>query len=191
MVTTTTEPTIHYDDKYMHMITCMCVMVWHLMSQHQTSSQQQLQHIKLFLDCCHQFCKATYDETITPFWLPKGNYVTILNLPWQIEQFGPMQDFWEGSQEFSNQLVKQKTQTFISGKLTELHQSNVLDWIMHNLDPPVAASNMPCTGLFHTCARRAMIVDNFMNRKIISSYHHLWYLKHVIVAYCQADKCWD
>ncbi len=59
----------------------MYVMVAYLMSWHQTSSQQQLQHIKLFLDYCHQFFTANHDETIIPFWLSKGNYVTLLNLP--------------------------------------------------------------------------------------------------------------
>ncbi len=47
-VTTTIEPTIHYGDKYMCMVYSMYVMISHLMSWYQTSSQQQLQHIKLF-----------------------------------------------------------------------------------------------------------------------------------------------
>ncbi len=76
----------------------------------------------------------------------------------------------------------------MTGKLTEVHQSNVLDWIIHNLDPPVAASNMPCNGLFHTYASRATSIDNFMNENIISSYHHPQYPKHVIIAYYQDDK---
>ncbi len=75
----------------------------------------------------------------------------------------------------------------MSWKLTQVHQSNVLGWIMHNLDPPFAASIMPCNCIFHTYASRATIVDYFMNGKIISSYHHPQYPKHVIVAYCQAD----
>ncbi len=49
----TIEPTIHYGNKFMCMIYSYYVMVSHFMSKHQTSSQQQLQHIKLFLDCCH------------------------------------------------------------------------------------------------------------------------------------------
>ncbi len=40
-VRTTIEPTIHYGNKYMCMVYSMYVMVAHLMSQHQTSSQQQ------------------------------------------------------------------------------------------------------------------------------------------------------
>ncbi len=80
----------------MCMVYSMYAMISNLMLRRQTSSQQQLQHIKLFLDCCHQFCKATHDDTITPFWLSKGNYVTLLNLPEQIE---PLRDYWEGTRE--------------------------------------------------------------------------------------------
>ncbi len=76
----------------------------------------------------------------------------------------------------------------MSGKLTEVHQSNMLDWIMQNLDPPVAAPSMPHNGFFHTYASRATIIDHVKTRKVISGYHHPQYPKHVIVAYCQADK---
>ncbi len=80
-VTTIIEPTIRYGNKYMSMVYSIYVMVVHLMSPHQTSSQQKLQ----VFYCCHQFCMATHDDTITPSWLSKGNYVTLLNLPEQIE----------------------------------------------------------------------------------------------------------
>ncbi len=43
-----------------------------------------------------------------------------------------------------------QTQTFMSGKFSEVHQSNVLDWIMHNLDLPAKASINPKKCLFHT-----------------------------------------
>ena len=81
-----------------------------------------------------------------------------------------------------------RTYTFMSSKLTEVHQSNVLDWIMHNLDPPQPVSSNPRNGLFHTYCSIETIVNHFMMGKIISGYHHPQYPKHVIVAYWQADK---
>ncbi len=80
------------------------------------------------------------------------------------------------------------TQSFMSSKLTEVHQSNVLDWIMHNLDPPVAAPTLPRDNVFYTYASRAAISDHLMNGTIISGYHHPQYPKHIIMAYCQANK---
>ncbi len=79
----------------------------------------------------------------------------------------------------------------MSGKTTEVHQSNVLDWKMPNLDPLFVASSMPHDGFFHTYASRATIIDHFKTGKIISGYHHPWYPKHVIAAYCQADKMFE
>ncbi len=82
----------------------------------------------------------------------------------------------------------QQTNTFMSSKLTEVHQSNVLDWIMYNLDPPQPVVSNPRNGLFHTYGSIEIIVKYFMIGKIISGYHHPKYPKHVIVAYRQADK---
>ncbi len=188
MVTTTIEPTVHYGDKYMCMINSMYVMISHLMSWCHSSSQQQLQHIKLFLDCCHQFCTATHDDTITPFWLSKGNYVTLINFPEKIERFGPLGDYWEGTREQYIHIIKrqltnmQQTYTFMSSKLSVVHQSNVLDWMMHNLDPPQPVSSNPRNCSFHTYCSMQTIVNHFMTGTIISCYHHPQYPKHVIVA---------
>ncbi len=146
------------------------------------------------MDFCHQFCKATQDEAIIPFLPSKGNYVTLLNLPEQIARFGPLQDYWDGSQEHSIQLVKQNlvnmhwTQTFMSCKLTEVHQSNVLDWTMHNLDPPAMNSSNPRNGLFYTYSSIGATDKNLKTGKIICGYHHPQYPNHVIMAYSQVDK---
>ncbi len=35
----------------------------------------------------------------------------------------------------------------MSGKLTEVHQSNMLDWIMHSMDSPEPVSSNPRNGL--------------------------------------------
>ncbi len=64
----------------------------------------------------------------------------------------------------------------------------VLDLIMHNLDPQVAAPRLPHNGLFHTYVSRTTINDHFKNGKIISGHFHPQYSKYVIVAYCQDDK---
>ncbi len=115
-------------------------------------------------------------------------------MPEQIKPFGPLRDYWDGSHERYIQLIKQKlvnmhqTQSFMSGKLTKVHQSNVLGWMMHNLDPPVAGLKMPRNGMFPTYASKASIINHLMSGKIISSYHHPPHPKHNIVTYCEAHK---
>ncbi len=82
----------------------------------------------------------------------------------------------------------QQTYTFMSIKLTEILLSNVLDWIMYNLDRPVLVSIDSRNGLFHTYASKQAIVNRFKIGEIKCSYFHPKYSKHVIVAYCQANK---
>ncbi len=81
--------------------------------------------------------------------------------------------------------------TYISGKLTEVHQSIVLDWIMHNLDLLVAATTVPHKNVFYTYSNRDAILEHLMNGNIISGYHHPQYPKHVIVAYQHGNKILD
>ncbi len=94
-LTTILAPSIMHGDKYMCMVENMYVMISYLMSRHSTSTNKLTQLVKLFLDSCNQFCKATHDDSITPFWLSKG----LLNFLEQIEWFGPLQDYWEGTKE--------------------------------------------------------------------------------------------
>ncbi len=194
-LTTTIHPTIHYGNKYMCMVHSMYVMISHLISCHQTSSQQQLQFMRLLLDCYHQFYKATHDKPITPFWLSKDNHATLLNLPEQIEQFDqirPLHNYWEGTREQYIHLIKQKlvhlhwTQTYVN--LTKTHQSNVLEWSTDNIYPPQQSKTIPQNSLFHRCENKEDIIDQFKAGHIISDYHHPQYPKHVIVAFCQADQ---
>ncbi len=86
-LTTILALSIMHGDKYMCMVQSMYVMISHLMLRRPTSTNKLTQLVELFLDCCHKFCKATHDDSITPFWLSKCNYVTFLNLPEQIERF--------------------------------------------------------------------------------------------------------
>ncbi len=80
------------------------------------------------------------------------------------------------------------TQTFMSGKLTEGHQSNVLDWITENLDPQEPATIVAQINFFCIYAIKRAIINHFKTGKIISDYHHPQYSKHDIMPYCQTDK---
>ncbi len=95
-------------------------------------------------------------------------------MPEQIKRFGPLQDYLEGTRDQYIHLIKHIldnmhwTQTFMSDKLTEVHQANVLDWIMQNLDPPNPDPGNPCDSLFYTYASKEAIINHFKNDKIIS-----------------------
>ena len=193
-LTTVLAPSIMHGDKYMCMVQSMYVMIAHLMSRRRTSTDKLTQLVKLFLDCCHRFCKASHDNTITPFWLSKGNYVTLLNLPEQIERFGPLRDYWEGTKERYIHLIKRtllnmrKAQSYMASKLIEVHRSNVLDWIMMKFEDVPQSTNPKRECLFHTYASKEAIIHEFNAGRIVSGYYHNDYPRHVIVAFRQAEK---
>ena len=84
------------------------VMPYLLMSREKEPKDEIDAHIKIFLSCCHRFCEEYYDRNVGEFWSTKGNFVSLLNLPDQIEYFGNMFLYWEGIFEAAIQPAKKK-----------------------------------------------------------------------------------
>ena len=63
-------------------------------------------------------------------------FLSILNLPDQIEQFGSVRLYWEGSNErhiqYSKRLMKnmRNTASYLATQLHKLQQTNMLDYMM-------------------------------------------------------------
>ena len=70
------------------------------MSHSQVSTHKIRYLIEIFLGSCHKFDTIFgLNDTTTPFWFRKSNFVSLLNLPAQIEKFGPAYLYWEGVKE--------------------------------------------------------------------------------------------
>ena len=65
-------------------------------------------YIKCFLQSVHHFEQYSeiFDQKNSFMWFDRGNFVSLLNLPDQIEQFGSVRLYWEGSCERYIQYVK-------------------------------------------------------------------------------------
>ena len=63
-------------------------------------------HMKVFLLCCHRFCRLHYAAGKVPFWVATSNFPSLLNLPAQIKKYGPIQWYWEGARRRYIQTVK-------------------------------------------------------------------------------------
>ncbi len=116
------------------MIQTSFVLVSHLMSRTSTSTTDLKEIIKIFLSACHKFDQEFgYSDNNIPFWFKKSNFVSLLNLPQQIDEYGPLYLCWEGSKERYIQYVKpmlknkRKTVTFLLTKVDKLLQDNALD----------------------------------------------------------------
>ena len=93
-------------------------------------------YIKIFLSCCHIYYSVFYgsnesDSKKNPFW-NNPNFLSLLNLPKQIHQFGSLRLHWEGIHERYIQNIKpylknMRTATsFLITKLDHIHKNNIL-----------------------------------------------------------------
>ena len=87
-------------------INSLRVLVSLLMSPKKQDPRNLDTHIKLFLSCYQRFATSYYDEESIPFWATKGNFASLLNITLQVEYFGPLWWYWEGTQECYIQTVK-------------------------------------------------------------------------------------
>ena len=103
-------------------------------------------HIKLLLTCVEWFERVgfnTSNEISQCF--TKGNLLSLLNLPSQIERFGKLRLLWEGNREryistmrpFLKQMRKKPT--FLKTKLTHLTQKQGLEHLMQTV--PLASES--------------------------------------------------
>ena len=104
-----------------------------LMTSCEVVKDEITDHIKLFLSFCQRYHAQLYSASNSknPFW-NSPNYLSLLNLPSQIEQFGSMRLYWEGVNERYIQYIKphlknMRTSTsFLCTKLDHIHRTNIL-----------------------------------------------------------------
>ncbi len=115
------------------------VMLSLLMSDSDVNVVVLENHIKVFLDSCHHFCNATHDNTYREFWLAKANFISLLNLPKQIDRLGKLRWYWEGNRERFIQTIKSQVQalrqkySYYESKLLFITRLNTFRWIDQDL----------------------------------------------------------
>jgi len=135
----------HKDQLYFFnfMIQSYQCMVSRLMSPSRSVSFSELDcHIKIFLSSVHWFDKICYPDMDSRnlLWYSNSNFLSLLNLPDQIERFGKIRNYYEGKDEKTIQYVKplmqqnRSTGTFLQLQLERLYRNNVLQNQLSNSD---------------------------------------------------------
>ena len=128
-------------DAYEFMVqTCLCFIA-RLMSNTEVSVHEVDDYIKLFLTSVHNFEVRTYvqDGNHDFSWYTKGNFLSLLNLPDQIQKFGHIRNYWEGSRERYIQLVKpfmknnRNTSSYLKTQLKNVLSVTILKQIVSDL----------------------------------------------------------
>ena len=125
-------------DSYEFMIQTCLAFVCRVMTNASVTIEEIDDYIKLFLSAVHNFERLTYvAERKRPYvWYSKGNFLSLLNLPDQIREFGSVRNYWEGSRERYIQLVKpfmknnRDTDTYLHLQMKHVLSSTMLKNIM-------------------------------------------------------------
>lgn len=126
-------------NEFQMMIQSLNAMLARLMCEIDVSIDDITTYIKIFLSCCTRYYETVYGtngpKDKNPFW-NSPNFLSLLNLPQQIKQFGSVRLHWEGIHERFIQYVKphlknmRTTTSYLLLKLQEIHDHNVLKEIL-------------------------------------------------------------
>ena len=117
--------------EYLHH-TCLC-MISRFMTSQKVSILDIDNHIKVFLSILDLFERVTFINTSDDMlWFRRSNFLCLLNLPQQIDHFGSLRKYWEGSRERYIQEIKplmkhtRETTSFLKIQFEKLNKYSLL-----------------------------------------------------------------
>ena len=151
-------------------------------------------HVKLFLSCCQKFATSYYSAEVVPFWATTGNFPSLLNIPGQVEYFGPVCWYWEGSRERYIQTVKcvlvsmRKTTSYFEKKLGLIQKLNIMNWLRDDIR--TKHTNEPDNGLtgFYRYQDLTVVRKDIESGEVISAFTFDEGQKDFFVAYGRENE---
>jgi hypothetical protein len=128
----TTSKTLH---ALAQVFNLLHVMVCLLMTPRDSSVGLIDAHVKLFLSCCNRFAESYRGKDQVPFWSTKGNFLSLLNLAQQVEDYGSLRWYWDGTRERYIQTVKKeliamrKSTSYFQTKMVQIQKTVVMKWL--------------------------------------------------------------
>ena len=125
---------------------CYC-FISRIMTKNYVSPQEIDDYTKLFLSSMHYLELESGIRDATDFmWYARPNFLSILNLSEQIDQFGSIHDYWEGTHERYIQYVKpfmknvRNSESYLGIQLLNIHNSHVLNNIFEQFNDDIKPS---------------------------------------------------
>ena len=154
-----TNPTVMM--YYELMIQSIMCLIYRIMAPDAHSSNEISNYIKCFLQSVDKF--EEYSDVISTgpnnVWFSRGNFLSLLNLPDQIEQFGSVRLYWEGCCERHIQYVKplmknmRNSTSYLQIKFHQLQQDNMLkhmtDVVQTNISAPMTYQRFNDMKIYH------------------------------------------
>ena len=156
------------------MIVSLNVMIALLMSPKDPVVHIIDRHIKLFLSCCHRFCQLYYHDDQDPFWATTQNFPSLLNLAVQIEKYGPIRWYWEGTRERFIQTVKKvlvsmrKSTSYFVRKMIIMQKLGTMEWLKEKLRKTTGKAKSDYSNMYFRYENIHKIKHKFNNGGILS-----------------------
>ena len=126
---------------------CFC-FISRLMTKNHVSSQEIDDYTKLFLASIHylELESGIREEHQDFIWYSRPNFLSILNLSDQIDKFGCIRDYWEGTFERFIQYVKpfmknvRNSESYLGLQLSNIHKSHLLNNLIQQFEDSIQTS---------------------------------------------------
>ena len=125
---------------------CFC-FISRIMTKNHVSPQEIDDYTKLFLSSMHYVeLESGIRDDKDFIWYARPNFLSIWNLSEQIDQFGSVRDYWEGTYERYIQYVKpfmknvRNTESYLGVQLSNIHNSHLLNNLIEQFEENIKSS---------------------------------------------------
>ena len=163
-------------DAYEFMIqSCLC-FVARIMTSINVTTEELDDFIKLFLSSVDHFETITYvtQNNRKRIWYTRANFLSLLNLPKQIETFGKIRNYWEGSRERFIQLVKpymknnRETISFLQLQMKHVYTSTAINHLHEIYTDTNKPEYKRYTDIYRYTSTEIFINDHLRNHNALS-----------------------
>ena len=155
------------------LLNSLSVMMSNLLGVQERRIDQMDLLIRMFLTATHNFFDIySQEKSKNDFWT-KGNFASLLNLPTQVEKFGPLRLYWDGNNKRFVQIPKncienlRKTESYLTSKMTTMHKLNMIRYYKDIINP---SEKREYKYGFRSFQNRNDVIYRLENKKVLSGF---------------------
>ena len=179
--------------KYLHH-SCLC-FISRLMTSQSISKETIEDHLKIFLsvlDLCERLTFTESDKDM--FWFKRSNFLSLLNLAHQVDRFGSVRKYWEGSRERFIQEIKplmkhtRETTSFLKIQLEKLTKFQLLRNLSKQKEERIIYSRFKKQTVYTSISE---VVEKIKVGQPLSCAHESSYLSDSVYVVVKGQNCFN
>ncbi len=147
--------------------------------------------IGMFLTSIHNFYEIYSQENSKNYFWIKGNFASLMNLPSQVEKFGPLRCYWDGNNDHFVWIPKnliehmRKMESYLISKMTTMHKLNMIRYFQDVIKPP---ERRDYKNGFRSFQNQDGVIYHLDNKKVLSGFILRDYDNQIHVAYRVGER---